>query len=350
MKDALLYEQIDEAKVKCRLCSHYCTVPEGGVGICRVRKNIGGKFFSLNSDLLIAASVDPIEKKPLFHVAPASHSYSIACPGCNFRCLFCQNWEIAQEIPKRLSEPGFLWPNLSSKDSRYSADPEKIVENAIATGSRSISYTYTEPTVFFELVFPTSRIASEKGLRNIMVTNGFMSSEALEMISPFLDAANVDLKAYDDGFYKKYCGSRLEPVKNTLRLMKKKGVWVEVTTLLIPGLNDGRQNLSDLASFIAEELGPETPWHISRFYPQFKMTDRPPTSPELIKEARQIGLDKGLKYVYSGNLPGDEGESTFCSSCGETIVRRIGYRIDNIRIKNSACMHCGVVVEGLDLP
>lgn len=343
--DALLYEKNDDSKVKCRLCNHYCSVPEGGVGICRVRKNIGGKLFSLNSDLLIAASVDPIEKKPLFHVAPSSHSYSIASPGCNFRCLFCQNWDIAQEFPKKLSDPDF-----EMNDARYMADPEKIVEKALANGCGSISYTYTEPTVFFELVLPTSKIASEKGLRNIMVTNGYMSPDALEMISPFLGAANVDLKAYDDEFYKKYCGSRLEPVKNTLKLMKQAGIWVEVTTLLIPGLNDDRGKLYDLATFISDELGPETPWHISRFHPQYKMTDRPPTSPYLIKEARQIGVGRGLKYVYSGNLPGDEGESTFCSSCGKKVIQRVGYRIDNIRIKNSVCMHCGDRIEGLDMP
>ncbi len=343
--DALLYEKIDDSRVKCRLCNHYCTVPEGGVGICRVRKNMGGSLFSLNSDLLIAASVDPIEKKPLFHVAPGSHSYSIAAPGCNFRCLFCQNWEIAQEFPKRLSDPGF-----EMSDSRYRADPEVIVKKAISSGCRSISYTYTEPTVFFELVLASSRIASEKGLRNIMVTNGYMSPDALEMISPFLDAANVDLKAYDDEFYKKYCGSRLEPVKNTLRLMKKAGIWVEITTLLIPGLNDDRVRLSDLASFIAEELGPETPWHISRFYPQYKMTDRPSTSQGLIAEARHIGLDKGLMYVYSGNLPGDEGENSFCASCGEILIKRSGYRIDAIRVNNGKCPGCGIPFDGLDMP
>jgi len=345
MMDALLFEKIDDAKVKCRLCNHYCTVPDGGVGICRIRKNMGGKLFSLNSDLLIAASVDPIEKKPLFHVAPGSHSYSIAAPGCNFKCLFCQNGEIAQELPKRLSDPDF-----EMNDSIYRADPEMIVKKAISTGNTSISYTYTEPTVFFELMLATSRIASEKGLMNIMVTNGYMSPEALDVIFPFLDAANVDLKAYDDDFYRKYCGARLKPVKNTLRLMKKAGIWIEITTLLIPGLNDDRSKLADLATFIAEELGPETPWHISRFHPQHRMTDRPPTSADLIREVRLTGLEKGLKYVYTGNLPGDEGENTFCSSCGQTIIQRAGYRIDNIRIKNNCCMFCGVFVEGLDLP
>lgn len=343
--DALLYEKNDDSKVKCRLCNHYCTVPEGGLGICRVRKNIGGKFFSLNSDLLIAASVDPIEKKPLFHVAPSSYSYSIAAPGCNFRCLFCQNWVIAQEFPKKLSDPEF-----AMNGSRYMADPDMIVKKALSSGCASISYTYTEPTVFFELVLASSRIASEKGLRNIMVTNGYMSPDALEMLSPFLDAANVDLKAYDDEFYKKYCGSRLGPVKNTLKLMKKNGIWVEITTLLIPGLNDDMGRLSDLASFIAEELGSETPWHISRFHPQYKMTDRSPTSPDLIAEARHIGLDKGLKYVYSGNLPGDEGENSFCGSCGDILIKRSGYRIDEIRIKNGKCLNCGDPFEGLDLP
>lgn len=345
MMDSVLYERCEDGKVRCGLCNHFCLIPEGGLGICRVRKNKGGLLFSLNSDFLIASSLDPIEKKPLFHVAPGSRSYSIACPGCNFRCLFCQNWEIAQDFPKRLSEADFI--EMSKK---HHADPPKIVEQALASGSRSISYTYTEPTVFLELVLTSARLASEKGLRNIMVTNGYMSPEALDLVSPFLDAANVDLKAYDEGFYKKYCGSRLEPVKNTLRLMKKAGIWVEVTTLLIPGLNDDMGKLSDLASFIAEELGPETPWHISRFHPQYKLTDRPVTPPGLIGEARRIGLAKGLKYVYSGNLPGDEGESTFCSSCGKMVIRRTGYRIYEVKIESGVCVFCGEGMDGLDMP
>lgn len=345
MMDSVLYEKCEDGKVRCGLCNHFCLIPDGGFGICRVRKNKGGQLFSLNSDFLIASSVDPIEKKPLFHVAPGSRSYSIASAGCNFRCLFCQNWEIAQDLPRRLSESDFM--EMSKK---YHADPPKIVEQALASGSRSISYTYTEPTVFFELVLATASLASAKGLRNIMVTNGYMSPEALDLVSPFLDAANVDLKAYDDGFYKKYCGSRLEPVKNTLRLMKKAGVWVEITTLLIPGLNDDMGLLSDLASFIAEELGPETPWHISRFHPQYKMTDKPVTPSGLIGGARRVGLDMGLKYVYSGNLPGDEGESTFCSSCGKMIIRRTGYRIDEVKIESGACAFCGEAIDGLDMP
>lgn len=345
MIEAALYEKTGDEKVRCRLCNHFCTISEGRKGVCRVRKNIGGKLFSMNSDILLSSAVDPVEKKPLFHVAPGSHSYSIAAPGCNFRCLFCQNWEIAQELPERLSESDFM--ELSKK---YIADPSRIVKKAAASGSRSISYTYTEPTVFFELVLATSRIASENGLRNIMVTNGYMSPDALEMISPFLDAANVDLKAYDDEFYQKYCGSRLDPVKNTLRLMKKAGIWVEITTLLIPGLNDNMEKLAQMAEFISGELGTETPWHISRFHPQHKMTDRAPTPVELVRKARSIGLEKGLKYVYTGNIPGDEGESTFCSSCGKKIIGRTGYRIDSIEIKNGACAFCEKKTEGLDMP
>lgn len=345
MREALLYERIENSKVRCKLCNHFCIIPAGHKGICNVRMNIEGCLYSLNSDILVAASIDPVEKKPLFHLAPSSTSYSIACPGCNFHCLFCQNWDIAQELPKRI-----LSGTNHSDYSKYKPDPSAIVASAIESGCKSISYTYTEPTVYFELVHETSRIAAANGLRNILVTNGFMSQYALEAISPYIDAANVDLKAFDDEFYKNICGAKLKPVLDNIKQMKKSGIWIEITTLLIPGLNDGPDKLKELANFIAYEIGKETPWHVSRFHPQHKMLDKAPTSISQLKNARRIGMEAGLKYVYTGNIPGDDGENSFCSSCGSEVVHRHGYRIINLKLKQGRCVDCGAEFDGVDIP
>jgi len=294
--EAYLYERLDDRKVRCQLCNHRCVIKDGKRGICGVRENQKGILKTLVYGRLIAQHVDPIEKKPLYHVLPGTLSYSIATVGCNFKCRFCQNADIAQLPTDR---KGMIVGDLYT--------PEDIVTAATGAGCRSIAYTYTEPTIFFEFAHDTARLAHEEGLLNVFVTNGYMTSEALHMIQPYLDAANVDLKAFSDDFYKEQCSAKREHVMETLRLMKSLGIFVEVTTLLIPGLNDDRKELGELAFFVADSLGSDTPWHISRFHPTYKLTDRPPTPAESIQEARRIGLDAGLRYVYSGNLPGDEG-------------------------------------------
>jgi pyruvate formate lyase activating enzyme len=334
--EAYLYESLENNQVKCNLCSHRCMIKDGHRGICGVRENQQGVLKTLTYGNLIARHIDPIEKKPLFHFLPGSLSYSIATVGCNFRCRFCQNADIAQ-MPA--DHKGMIMGDLCT--------PSEVVAAAERSGCRSISYTYTEPTIFFEFAYETAKLASERGIRNVFVTNGYMTAEALEMIQPYLDAANVDLKAFTEKYYKELCGARLKPVQDTLKLMKSLGIFVEVTTLIVPGLNDDPKELKDLAIFIAQELGAEIPWHISRFHPTYKLTDRPSTPVETLTKARKIGLKAGLKYVYTGNVPGNAAENTFCYGCGETVIERRGFQVGKLRIKDSHCAKCGALIEGV---
>jgi pyruvate formate lyase activating enzyme len=333
---AYLWESLEDSKVKCNLCSHRCVIKDGRRGICGVWENSGGILETLVYGNLVARHIDPIEKKPLFHFLPGTLSYSIATVGCNFRCRFCQNADIAQ-MPA--DQGGTIMGSIST--------PREVVAAAEQGGCRSISYTYTEPTVFFEFAYETARLARERALRNVFVTNGYMTAEALEMISPYLDAANVDLKAFTDKYYKELCSARLKHVQESLKRMRALGIFVEVTTLIVPGLNDDPAELEDLAAFIVEELGPQTPWHISRFHPTYKLTDRPATPVATLTAARQIGLEAGLRYVYTGNVPGDAGESTFCHGCGERVIERWGFRVGKLDIEKGRCTHCGVEIDGV---
>ena len=334
--EAYLYERLEENKVRCNLCSHRCVIKEGRRGICHVRENEAGILKTLVYGKLIARHIDPIEKKPLFHFLPGTLSYSIATVGCNFRCRFCQNADIAQMPSDR-----------KGTVLGTSCTPMEVVDAAQRSGCRSIAYTYTEPTVFFEFAYETANLAHDKGIHNIFVTNGYMTAEALAMIDPYLDAANVDLKAFTDTYYQKLCGAGLKHVQATLKLMKALGIFVEVTTLIVPGLNDDPSELNDLAAFIVQDLGPETPWHISRFHPTYKLTDRPSTPVQTLTMAREIGLKAGLKYVYTGNVPGNTAENTFCYSCGETVIERWGFQVGNIQLKNGRCTKCGAEIDGV---
>ncbi len=334
--EAYLYEPLEDKKVKCNLCSHRCVIKEGRRGKCSVRENQSGMLLTLVYGKAIARHVDPIEKKPLFHFLPGTLSYSIATVGCNFRCKFCQNADIAQ-MPT--DHKGVIMGDTVT--------PQEVVAAAKKSGCRSISYTYTEPTVFFELAYDTAKIAHEHQIRNVFVTNGYMTAEALEMIEPYLDAANVDLKAFSDRYYKELCGARLKHVQETLKRMKSCGILVEVTTLIVPGLNDDKAELQDLAGFIAQDLGTETPWHISRFHPTYKLSDRPPTPVKTLTVAREIGLDAGLKYVYTGNVPGNSAENTYCYNCGEIVIERRGFQVGALRIKDGKCSKCGVEIDGV---
>ena len=333
MKEAMFQEKIGEGKIKCGLCNQFCILKEGEPGKCGVRINKNGKLYSLVYGKLVAENVDPIEKKPFYHFLPGSISFSIATCGCNFFCKFCQNYEIAHP-PKE----GKIYMIVERK-------PEEVVETAISNGCSSISYTYTEPTVFFEFAYDTAKIAKEKGLKNNFVTNGYMSKEALKEISPYLDAANVDLKG-DEKFYREMCGSHQKPVIENIELMKKLGIWVEVTTLLIPEFNDSEKQIKEIAEII-KNIDVSIPWHISRFYPAFKMIDHYPTPVEKIKRAREIGFEVGLKYVYTGNIPGDEGENTYCPSCKRVLIRRYGYTILENNIKEKKCVFCGEPIDGI---
>jgi len=336
MKEAMLYEKRSGDKVFCHLCNHHCVIGEGKAGICQVRVNRKGVLYSMVYGRAVAENVDPIEKKPVFHVFPGTRSFSIATCGCNFRCLHCQNHEISQ------------MPREDSRIAGWELQPKEAVQRAVSHGCKSISYTYTEPTIFFEYALDTARIAHENGLLNIFVTNGFMTEKALETFHPYLDAANVDLKAGKDSFYKRICGARIEPVKASIRKMRQLGVWVEITTLIIPQLNDDAEELRKIAQFILS-LGPDVPWHVSAFYPTYNLRDRPPTAIKALQEAREIGLEVGLHYVYSGNVPGDEGESTYCPSCEEKVIERYGYRILSNRVQDGRCSKCGTLIHGMGI-
>jgi pyruvate formate lyase activating enzyme len=334
IKEAMLYEKLDNCSVRCNLCAHRCTIKHDSRGVCGVRENKNGILQTLVYGMLIAENIDPIEKKPFFHVYSASRSYSIATAGCNFSCDFCQNHEISQ------------MPRLTRMITGVNITPEEIVVRAKKSGSKTIAYTYTEPTVYFELAYDTAKIACENGLKNVFVTNGFMTAETIEAIAPNLAAANVDLKSFRDEFYKKQCGASLNPVLESLKKMKELGIWVEITTLLIPTLNDSEEELKDIAKFIAG-LGVETPWHISRFHPQFKMQNLPVTPLSSLHRAAQIGKNAGLKYVYSGNVPGDEGENTYCSNCGKLLIERFGFKIVRMNLQENKCPKCGTQLDGI---
>jgi pyruvate formate lyase activating enzyme len=334
MKEAYLYEKGSKGKVRCLLCNHRCLIADGKRGICCVRENKKEILYSLVYEKLISANVDPIEKKPFFHFLPGSKAFSIATVGCNFQCLHCQNHEISQ-LPQDKA-------TITGKE----VSCEEIVAMAQKYNCVSISYTYTEPTIFFEYAYDTAKIAHQKGLKNNFVTNGYMTAEALDMIAPYLDGANVDLKAFSEEFYKKTCGAKLKPVLESIATMHDLGIWVEVTTLIIPTLNDSEEELRKIARFI-HSLSPEIPWHVSAFYPTYKMLDKPRTSAETIRRGREIGLEEGLRYVYTGNIPGEEGENTACPHCNNILIKRWGYQIAENSISEGKCPHCGAPIAGV---
>ena len=333
MKEAILYEKLSNGRVRCRLCNHFCIIEDGHKGTCGVRENHSGVLMSLVYGKIIAGHCDPIEKKPLFHFLPGSRSYSIATAGCNFRCLFCQNADISQMPLERNC--------ILGEDTA----PEDIVRTALNQGAASISYTYTEPTIYLETALETARIATERGLKNVFVSNGYMTPAALREMGGNLHAANIDLKAFNDKFYREQCGAKLKPVLKTLEVMKEMGIWIEVTTLLIPGLNDEPEELKDLAQFLVN-LDPGIPWHISRFHPTYRLTNIPSTPVATIRRARDLGYDAGLQYVYTGNIYGDDGENTFCHSCNSLLINRTGFFVSENGIQNNRCPNCGKEIPG----
>jgi pyruvate formate lyase activating enzyme len=332
MKEAMFYTALDGNKVKCFLCAHKCIIAEGKRGLCAVRENMDGKLYSLVYGKIISMNVDPIEKKPLFHFCPSSTSFSIATVGCNFKCRHCQNFELAQ------------YPRSHDDISGHNVTPDQIVDAAERAECKSISYTYTEPTIFFEFAYDCAKLAHERGIKNVFVSNGYTSTEATNVIAPFLDGNNIDLKG-DDEFYKKICGARLQPVLDTIRLMKKLGVWVEITTLIIPSYNDSEECLNNIIDFILS-VDNAMPWHVSQFYPTYKLLDQPRTAIETLRRAREMGLKKGLKYVYEGNVPGEGFENTYCSECGELLIERFGYNTSS-KIISGRCFKCTAIIEGV---
>lgn len=360
--DATASTDAKEARVQCRLCSHYCIIPGGGTGRCGVRVNRPdtarpdtarpdtagpgvagpdvtvnaapvGRLFTLVGDNVAAVNLDPVEKKPLFHFMPGTLTYSFGTMGCNLACSFCQNWSLSRPP----AEEGVV------RGQRIT--PTKLVAEARASGAASVSFTYSEPTIFFELMADTADAARAAGLATIMVSNGFQSPECLAELEHRINAANIDLKAFTEHFYATQCGARLKPVLHTLRTIARMGWWLEVTTLLIPGLNDDPDELRDMARFIRDELGPDVPWHLSRFHPAYRLTDRPPTPPATLERAWEIGREEGLRFVYLGNMPGHPAESTHCPACGALFARREGFHTH--LPASSRCVRCGATMPGV---
>jgi pyruvate formate lyase activating enzyme len=336
LRQAVLWKTEDR-KVRCFLCHWRCLISDGGLGRCRVRKNIAGVLYSLNYNKVCAANPDPIEKKPLFHFHPGSKSFSIAAPGCNFQCSFCQNWQISQMPTEGLIDGGDI-------------SPEEIVRGAVRSGCSSIACTYTEPTIFMELCADTARAARAKGLANVFVSNGYMTRQAVDFAKDWLDAVNIDLKAFTEEFYTDLCRGHLDPVLDTIRyIAKHTDIWMELTTLIIPGRNDSDGELKRIADFIANEASVDVPWHISRFYPQYKMTDAESTGAAVLERAYAIGKEAGLRYIYIGNMPGIGAESTYCCNCGHLLIERMGYRIVKKKLSGDCCPACGTKMAGVGL-
>jgi pyruvate formate lyase activating enzyme len=326
--EAALYTRRDDLSVSCSLCSHRCVVAAGRRGVCGVRENRDGTLYTLVYGSLVARAVDPIEKKPLYHFLPGTSSFSIATVGCNFRCEFCQNWQISQ-------------PRPGAQRGVVEASPDEVARDALGSGCASIAYTYTEPTIFFEFARDTGRRAREKGLANVFVTNGYQTPETIDEMAGFVDAANVDLKSFSDAFYRERCGARLQPVLDAIARMHECGIHVEVTTLVIPGWNDGEDELGRIASFIAG-LSVDMPWHVSRFHPDYKATDREWTPDSTMDVALAAGAAAGLKYVYAGNVARGEA-NTACPSCGAMLVRRRGYRTEVVGLSGGTMRERGVL-------
>jgi pyruvate formate lyase activating enzyme len=336
LKEALLYKKLEEDRVSCFLCSHHCQIPDGKFGICNVRENRGGTLYTHAYGKLIAQHIDPIEKKPLYHFLPGSSSFSIAAVGCNFQCGFCQNWQISQA--KEAKALG-----LRSEE----VEAEEVVKQAKRTGSTSISYTYTEPTIFFEYACEIGQLAKKENFYNVFVTNGYMTEEMIQMARPWLDAANIDLKSFNDDYYRKLCKGKLAPVLKSIELMKELNIWVEVTTLVVPGQNDSQEELRKIAEFLAG-IDPSVPWHISRFFPQYKMEDSGSTPMKTMEQAYEIGKAAGLRYVYLGNVMG-KGSNTHCHHCNQVLIERSGLTLHKYRVKEGKCPECQTPVDGVGL-
>ncbi len=348
--------------VRCRLCPWNCFLPEGARGRCRVRMNSGGKLKTLVYALPAAVHVDPIEKKPVYHIYPGSLVYSLAAPGCNLRCRGCQNWEISQIYPEQAPAASAVPSSLAVRrgpDGRLYGEiftavtselsPEEVVRYAKATHCRSVAFTYSEPSVFYEYMYDTAKLAHAAGLKNVMVSAGYINRRPLDELLPYMNVVKIDLKGFTPSFYRRYAGGDLEAVKRTLLELKKKKKLTEVVNLVIPGLNDSQRDLAALSGWVKDNLGADTPLFFSRFMPEYLLTDAPPTPAAVLDKAREIAMARGLHYVYVGNVPGDPGENTFCPKCGRVLVRRYGYAVleDRLTPTGGLCPWDGTRIPGI---
>ncbi|MCM8770984.1 MAG: AmmeMemoRadiSam system radical SAM enzyme [Candidatus Omnitrophica bacterium] len=332
IKEALWWRNIC-AGVQCQLCPFHCFLPEGSRGICRVRMNSGNKLRTLVYAQPVAVHIDPIEKKPVYHMLPGSSIYSLATVGCNLRCAFCQNWEISQSYPEQARGEIYL--------------PEEVISDALLSGCKSVAYTYSEPTVFYEYVLDTAKLAKEAGLRNVLVSAGYINPEPLKELSKYFDVIKIDLKGFNEKFYRDVVGGHLPFVLNTLLELKKLGILTEVVNLVVPGLNDNLDEIKKMCEWIYVYLGPDTPLFFSRFSPQYKLMNLAPTPIETLEKARDIAMAQGLNYVYIGNVPGHPAENTYCPNCKRIIVRRYGYDVLEVNIKDGRCAFCGRKIPGI---
>ncbi len=332
-KEAAFYQKLEHKRVQCQLCPRRCTIPDGQRGFCGVRENRSGTLYTLVYAKPVSMHIDPIEKKPLFHFLPSTQAYSIATAGCNLKCKFCQNWQISQSRPEDLSY-AYLEPQALVKKAKESAAP-------------TIAYTYNEPTIFYEYMLDVAKLAHEQGLKNIMHSNGYINPEPLKALAKYLDAANIDLKGFSEDFYARFTEGTLEPVLNSLKVLKQEGVHIEITTLLLPGFNDGEDELRKMCLWIKDNLGKDTPLHFSRFFPLYKLTSLNPTPVESLQRARKIALECGLNYVYIGNLPVNPAENTYCPRCAKSVIQRRGYFVAENNLKNGKCAFCGEHISGV---
>lgn len=329
MKEALYYKKLNR-DVQCTLCPHNCIIKQGKTGNCGVRKNKGNILYSLVYAKACSAAVDPIEKKPIYHILPGHKSFSVATVGCNLHCMHCQNWEISQ----------------SKVIFGQDITPKQIVSAALSQGCKSIAYTYTEPTVFYEYVLETAKLARKEGIKNIIVSNGFINEGPLKKLSNYLDGANIDLKGFTEDFYKKRCSAKLEPVLNSLKILKEKKVWLETTNLLIPTLNDSIKVIGDMCRWIKENLGSDVPLHFSRFFPCYKLDNLSPTPVKTLARAKEIAEKSGINYVYIGNAFIEGADNTYCPKCGKLLIKREGFNIVENHIADGVCS-CGRKIAGI---
>jgi len=334
MNRASLYTELSENRVECGNCARFCVIAEGAKGFCGTKENRQGTLFSLNYGRCAAMNADPIEKKPLYHFYPGIKTFSLAAAGCNFKCDNCQNFTISQISDRGVPIDGKL------------LQPERLVEIALKNDCPVIAYTYSEPAVFWDYAHDTAKLAASSGLKNVFVTNGYWSEKALDKMAPYMDGVNVDLKFFNNESYQGICSAQIDPVLNMIRRLKEKNIWVEITTLIIPGLNDSDHELGQIAEFIAD-LSKEIPWHVTAFHPAYKMPDIPKTPSESLQRARDIGLDAGLLYVYSGHAPENDSGSTFCPKCAALLVRRWGFKVMENRLSNERCPDCSTVIPGV---
>ena len=330
LHEALWYEKLAGGLVHCQLCPNSCRLPEGQTGLCRVRKNIRGKLYTLSYGQIASVHVDPIEKKPFFHVLPGEQALSLATPGCNMHCLFCQNWEISQAFP---------WEVQTTATS-----PDEVVAAALRSGAKAIAFTYSEPTIFYEYMLDIAKLARVNNLKVLVVSNGYIEPEPLKALLPYIDAYKVDFKAFDPEFYNKLTGGSLDPVLQTMKIIHEHGVWLEIVNLLVTGQNDSDNQVRKLAHWVKENLGDEVPLHFSRFHPMFKLSNLPPTPVDRVLRARDIALAEGLKYVYTGNIPDSPGDSTYSPKTGQVVIKRQEFFLIQNMLTN------GIAPDGTAIP